>query len=346
MDSRERFAATINRESTDKPAKWLGIPDSRAVPGLLKYFKVKSIEALKIKIDDDIWPVEVPFNLAPNYHIAGSLNFAKNLPGDSTDERTLTAPGFFEDLESPTDVGTFNWPDPEKYIDREESIRRVKKIPDNKIRMGMMWSAHFQDACSAFGMEAALIKMLMNPDMFSAVINRITEFYLKANEIFYEYTKGHLDAVLIGNDFGSQTGLLVDPELLQQYVFDGTQKLVAQAKSYGLTVIHHSCGAIFDIINHLINIGVDCIHPIQALAKDMQPDKLKKHFGNRVAFCGGVDAQQLLVNGTPNQVHQKVMELKEILPTGLIISPSHEAILPDIAPQNLDALFKAVNNKT
>ncbi len=346
MDSRERFTATINRETTDRPATWLGIPDDRAIPGLLKYFQVESIEALKTKIDDDIWPVEVPFDLAPNYHIAGSLNFAKKLRGGSVDERTLTAPGFFEDLESPTDIDKFNWPDPKKYINREESIRRVKNIPGNKIRMGMMWSAHFQDACSAFGMETALIKMLMNPDMFSAVINRITDFYLKANEVFYEYTKGHLDAVLIGNDFGAQTGLLVDPELLEQYVFDGTQKLVAQAKSYGLTVIHHSCGAIFDIINNLIDMGVDCIHPIQALAKDMQPAKLKKHFGNRVAFCGGVDAQQLLVNGTPNQVLQKVTELKGIFRTGLIISPSHEAILPDIAPQNLDALFKILNNNT
>jgi len=96
------------------------------------------------------------------------------------------------------------------------------------------------------------------------------------------------------------------------------------------------------VIPDLIEAGADVIHPIQALAKDMEPRKLKESFGDRVAFCGGVDAQNLLVNGTPQEVREKVLELKEIFPTGLIISPSHEAILPDIPPENIEALFKAV----
>ena len=165
---------------------------------------------------------------------------------------------------------------------------------------------------------------------------------MKANEIFYENTKGKLHAVLIGNDFGSQTGLMVSPESLREFVFPGTRKLIEQAKSYGLKVIHHSCGSIYSVIPDLIEAGADVIHPIQALAKDMEPRKLKESFGDRVAFCGGVDAQNLLVNGTPQEVREKVLELKEIFPTGLIISPSHEAILPDIPPENIEALFKAV----
>jgi uroporphyrinogen decarboxylase len=208
--------------------------------------------------------------------------------------------------------------------------------------MGVMWSAHFQDVCAAFGMEKALMVMLMNPEMFTAVLNRITDFYLKANEIFYEATKGYLDAVLIGNDFGSQTGLMVDPDSLRNLVFEGTKKLVDQAKGYGLKVIHHSCGSIFPIIDDLRNLGVDAIHPIQALAKDMDAYHLQQNFAGKTAFCGGVDAQYLLVNGTPEQVAEKVYELKKIFPTGLIISPSHEAILPDIPPANVEAMFRAI----
>ncbi len=339
MDSRERFYATINREYADRPASWMGLPDEKAIPKLLDHFGVSSVEAMKTVINDDIWPVEVPFDLPPNYHIAGSLNFAKKSTDGKNDERTLTAPGFFEDFNSPKDIEKFPWPNPEKYLNREIALARVKEIPSDKIRMGMLWSAHFQDACSAFGMENALMAMLLNPEMFSAVIGRIVDFYLKANEIFYEATKGYMDAVLIGNDFGSQTGLMVEPSLLNEFVFPGTQRLVEQAKSYGLTVIHHSCGSVFDIIDDLINIGVDCIHPIQALAKSMEPARLKECFGDRVSFCGGVDAQELLVNGTAEQVRQKVKELIELFPTGLIISPSHEAILPDIPPSNIEALF-------
>jgi uroporphyrinogen decarboxylase len=147
--------------------------------------------------------------------------------------------------------------------------------------------------------------------------------------------------VLIGNDFGAQTALLLSPTMIRRFAFDGTRKLVDQAHDYGLKVIHHSCGSIREIIPDLIEIGVDAIHPIQALAKGMEAKGLREDFGDKVSFCGGVDHQNLLVNGTPQEVRAKVLELKEIFPTGLVISPSHEAVLPDIDPANIEAMFAA-----
>ena len=85
---------------------------------------------------------------------------------------------------------------------------------------------------------------------------------------------------------------------------------------------------------------MDIVHPIQALATGMEPRGLKEKFGDQVAFCGGVDTQDLLVNGSPEVVRNKVKELREIFPTGLIISPSHEAIMPDVPPANIHALFE------
>ena len=344
MNHKDRFYATIHHQQVDRPASWLGLPVPSAETALKNYFGVKSIDQLREKIDDDIYPIEVPYNYPPSNHIACAFNFAKVSHLDTPDERTLTAPGFFEDYENPEDVAKFAWPDPAMYLDREESRRRVAAAPADRIKMGILWSAHFQDACAAFGMEQALMVMLGNPDMFKAVIDRITDFYLKANEIFYESTKGMLDAILIGNDFGSQARLMVDPDSLREFVFPGTKKLIEQAKSYGLTVMHHSCGSIFPIIQDLADLGADVIHPIQALANEMDAPNLKKHFDGRVAFCGGVDAQNLLVNGKPAEVAGKVAELKELFPTGLIISPSHEAILPDIAPANIQALFNTLKN--
>lgn len=343
LTHKERFYATINYEEVDRPASWLGLPVPEAENAVCKHFGVSSIHRLKQVIDDDIYPVEVPYNYPPSNHIACAFKFAKVDHPDKPDERTLTAPGFFEDYSDPADVDKFDWPDPEEYLDREESLRRVKSISDDYVRMGILWSAHFQDACSAFGMEQALMTMLMNPEMFRAVIERITDFYLKANELFYEATKGRLDAILIGNDFGSQTGLMVDPDLLRDLVFPGTKKLIDQAKSYGLTVMHHSCGSIFPIIDDLIELGVDVIHPIQALAADMNVAHLKEHFYGKAAFCGGVDAQYLLVKGSAADVVKKVGELKELFPTGLIVSPSHEAILADIPPANIQAMFNTLN---
>lgn len=345
MTHRERFFATIANQPVDRPASWLGLPVPSAEPELFRYFGTDSVEGLKKIIDDDIYPIEVPYNFPPSNHIACAFKFAKTSHDDKPDERTLTAPGFFEDYDDPADVDKFPWPDPSLYLDVEESRRRAMAIDPEYIRMGVMWSAHFQDACAAFGMEKALMVMLVNPDMFRAVIDKITDFYLEANAIFYEATKGYLDAVLIGNDFGSQCGLMVDPDSIRDLVFPGTKKLIDQAKSYGLKVIHHSCGSIFPIISDLMELGVDAIHPIQALAQDMDANTLKSNFEGKAVFCGGVDAQHLLVNGTPEQVAAKVTELKTLFPTGLIISPSHEAILPDIPPANVEALFVALNAK-
>ncbi|MDR1222882.1 MAG: hypothetical protein LBL07_08405 [Tannerella sp.] len=337
MTHLERFLATVERRPADRPATWLGIPDPRACPQLFDYFGVSDMRGLKARLDDDIYPVEMPYHSPSADAIYLALNFAQETA--VPDERTLTRPGFFERCSDPADVDLFDWPDPARYIDPELCRKAVDDVPDDYAVMGVVWSAHFQDACAAFGMETALIKMLDEPEMFRAVINRIAGFYLKANEIFYEATKGKLHAVLIGNDFGSQNGLMVSPGSLREFVFDGTRKLIRQAQSYGLKVIHHSCGSVYDIIPDLIELGADAIHPIQALAAKMEAWRLKESFGDRVSFCGGVDAQHLLVNGKPEEIRARVEELKALFPTGLIISPSHEAILPDVHPANIEALF-------
>lgn len=344
MNHKERFYATIERKSVDRPACWLGMPLPSAYNNLFAYFKVKNLRELKLKIDSDIWEVEVPFNQPPNNNIGMAFDFPKK--NQSMENRTLTAPGFFEDYTDPSkdDINAFNWPDPKKCIDPEECRKVVEEIPEGYASMGVLWSAHFQDIYSAFGMEKAFVKMHRYPDIFNAVHNRIIEFYLEANKIFYEATKGMLDAILIGNDFGGQKRLMLSPDNIRKFAIPGAKKLVDQAKFYDLKVMYHSCGSIFEIIPDLIDIGVDIIHPIQALATNMELERLKKYYYNKVSFCGGVDAQELLVFGTADQVREKVYQLKSMMPTGLIISPSHEAIHSDVSPENLQALFQAVIN--
>ncbi len=342
MTHRERFYATLERRPVDRPASWLGMPVTDAYPGLFAHFGVSSLDELKIAIDDDIYPVDVPYHDPPANHIACAFDFAK-AGSSGYEERTLTTPGIFEDCTDPACVAGFDWPDSAEHMAPAECRRVVDAVPDDCAVLGVMWSAHFQDACAAFGMENALITMLTVPDVFQAVIDRITEFYIAANKIFYEATKGRLDAVLIGNDFGSQTALMLSPDLIRKHVWVGTRRLVEQAKSYDLKVLHHSCGAIAEIVPDLIEMGVDAIHPIQALATGMDASSLKRQFGEQVSFCGGVDAQELLVNGSPDEVAVCANELRALFPTGLVISPSHEAILPDIPPANIEALFRAVN---
>ncbi|MBT3377779.1 MAG: methyltransferase [Lentisphaerae bacterium] len=341
MDKIERFLATIERRPVDRPAAWLGMPTTDAMPALLAYFGVDDEEQLKRLLDDDVWPVEVPYHHPPANHIACAFDFTKK--GDTDyEERSLTAPGFFDGKTDPACLDSFQWPDPAEHMSHGECLEAVEAAPGDYARLGIMWSAHFQDACSAFGMEDALMTMLTAPKMFQAVIDRITEFYLAANRIFYEAAQGKLHAVLIGNDFGSQTELMLSPDALRTFVFPGTRRLIAQAHSFGLKVIHHSCGAVSEVIPDLIELGADVIHPIQALATGMDAGRLARDFRDRVSFCGGVDVQRLLVQGTPDELAAEVARLRGLFPTGLVISPSHEAVLPDIPPENIAAIFRAL----
>lgn len=341
MTHKERFHATIERRTVDRPASWLGIPTPDAIDALFAHFGAASMDELKRKLNDDVFPVEVPYHHPPSNHIACAFDFAKASSEDYT-ERTLTSPGFFEDIDDPSRIDEFPWPSPHEHMSEEECRSVIAAAPSDYAILGVMWSAHFQDACAAFGMENALMTMMDAPEMFQAVLDRILEFYLESNEIFYRAADGRLDAVLIGNDFGSQNALMVSAEQLRRHVFPGTRKLIEQAHSFGLKVIHHSCGAICPIVQDLADLGADAIHPIQALAADMDVEHLKTEFFGRASFCGGVDAQNLLVNGSPGAVAARVHELKALFPTGLVISPSHEAILPDIPPANIEALFHAV----
>ncbi len=338
MNSRERFFAAVERKPVDHPPAWLGMPDVESEPALFKYYGVDNLHDLKLAVGDDFYSVEVPYKSPTTSAIYAAFDWYMDGEVDAG-HRTLTTEGCFHDAETLEDLEFYDWPDPEKYINIEECKRRVDIAPEDKIKLGMMWSCHFQDACASFGMETALMNMIINPEIYEAVDKKIVDFYLKGNEIFYEATKGKLDAVLIGNDIGSQRGLMISKEMFRRFVLPGCKKLVEQAHSYGLKVIYHSCGSIYDIIPDLIEAGVDIVHPMQALATNMEPERLKADFGDRVSFCGGVDTQDLLVNGSYEDVRKFVKELRTIFPTGLIISPSHEAILPDVPPENIQAIF-------
>jgi len=343
MNSIERVMATIERRPVDRPAAWLGMPDHKAIEGLCQEFEAATYHDLKIACGDDFYSVEVPYQSENASAIYAAFDWYQSGSNVDAQHRTLTADGCFKDAEEIGDLDFFEWPDPEKYIDVAECRRRVGEAPQDKAVIGMVWSAHFQDTCAAFGMQTCLMNMIANPEIVHAVNDRIIEFYLKANEIFYEATKGKLHAVLIGNDVGSQRDLMISPASVAEFVEPGAKKLADQAHSYGLKVVYHSCGSIVDAIPSLIRAGVDVIHPIQALAKGMDPANLKDKFSGQVSFCGGVDTQDLLVNGNPKQVRDKVKELRTYFPTGLIVSPSHEAIMDDIPPRNIKALFEEAN---
>lgn len=344
MNSIERFYATIERKPVDRPACWMGDPTPEEADKLVKYYGVENVSELKKVCGDDFYAVEIPYHSETCNAIFAAFDWYMGGTNVDVEHRTLTARGCFADCEDVEDAEAINfpWPDPEKYIDPELCRKLVDEAPEDKVILGMLWGAHFQDTCAAFGMETALMNMIAEPELYHYVDDHVVDFYCKALKIFLEATKGKVHAILIGDDMGSQRALMISPKQVAEFVTPGAKKLIDIAHSYGVKVIYHSCGSIYEAIPDIIEAGADAIHPIQAKAANMEPWRLKEKFGDKVSFCGGVDTQELLPNGTPEDVRAKVRELREIFPTGLIISPSHEALQIDVPAENIKALFDAV----
>ena len=108
-----------------------------------------------------------------------------------------------------------------------------------------------------------------------------------------------------------------------------------------VVIAQHSCGAIFDLIPDIIEAGVQVLNPIQTSARGMDLTRLKKEYGDDLAFWGSMDVQQVLVNGTPDQVAAEVKRSAAELGAGggLMIGPSHD-IQAFTPPENIIALYR------
>ena len=179
------------------------------------------------------------------------------------------------------------------------------------------------------------------PDIVDAVTDHVVGFYEDADERFFSEVGDLADTLFFGNDFGTQLDLMISPDAFERFVLPGMKRLIAVAKRHGKTVLLHSCGSIYRVMPKLIEAGVDAFHPLQAKARGMDADRLAKDFGRDIAFVGGVDTQQLLVQGTPEEVRAEVLRLRDAFGPNYVVSPSHEAILPNVPLANVLAMAAA-----
>lgn len=116
-------------------------------------------------------------------------------------------------------------------------------------------------------------------------------------------------------------------------------KLIKQ-KAPKTKIQYHICGAVRGLIDEFIDVGTDILNPIQPLAKDMNARDLKKEFGDRIVFHGGIDAQFALA-GTPEMVEKEVKEkIKVLAPgSGYICAPGN-VLQEDVPVENIVLLFE------
>jgi uroporphyrinogen decarboxylase len=331
MTPRERIKTILSGQPADRCGFWLGNPSAAMWPILHDFFGTKTEEELRLLLKDDFrW-------IRPDKaykHPEGHPMFDMKRRGN-----TLSAEGAFADCESPEEVENYEWPDPD-YLDFSEFIQDLDQTGDF-YRAASFWSPFFHMACDFFGMENYFVKMYTHPEVVHAVTRRTVDFLVEANRRLFNAVGDRSDAMFFGNDFGSQQDLLVSPAAFREFIFPYFKQLTDVGHVCGKQVILHSCGSIYKVIPDLIRLGVDGLHPLQAKAGNMDADTLAREFKGQVAFVGAVDTQELLIRANPDQVAEEVRRLKRTLGPALIVSPSHEALLPGMKPENIEAMARA-----
>jgi uroporphyrinogen decarboxylase len=191
------------------------------------------------------------------------------------------------------------------------------------------------------GMERTMTDMLINPDFFHALGERILAFNLEYIERLYAVAGNRIDFFRIGEDYGAQRGLLFGIPQWREFIRPSLVAMSRVPKSHGSLYYQHTCGSVRELIPDLIDVGVDVLDPIQVTAAGMDPRKLKAEFGDRLCFSGGVDEQDLLPHGTPEQVAQGVRELIDAMaPGGGFFLGSTHNFQADIPTENIVAMYR------
>ncbi|MBT5055899.1 MAG: hypothetical protein HOM68_05105 [Gemmatimonadetes bacterium] len=331
MNHRQRLQAIIAGEPADRCGFWLGNPHADTWPILEGHFGTDDHEQILQQFDDDMrW-----IRPGAYHHPEARPMFDFQRKG-----RELAAGGVFADCDSVDEVDAFDWPNPD-YLDFTDTISSLQTAGD-VYRPSGFWCPFFHYVADFFGMENYFVKMYTHADVVHAVTRHVVDFHLEANRRFFAVAGDLIDAYFFGNDFGTQRGLLISRQMMADFVFPYFRQLTGLAHESGYRVILHSCGSIYDVIPDLIDMGVDALHPLQARAANMEAERLAVDFGGELAFVGGIDTQDLLVNGKPDDIAADVKRVKRLLGPRLIISPSHEAVLPNVSPLNLLAMAQAV----
>jgi len=333
MNSLEKVSKIFTRKSDGAGAMWTGHLNDRTIPIYAKEWGLEpNSEAIYSFLGDDCrWFM----GDAAYKHPEGLPMFDMSAFGKTVH---TSSDGRLADVETVAEVDEYPWPDP-KYCDFSGIYASIDAHREKMVFSGM-WCPFFHISADLFGMENYFIKMHENPAVVEAVTERIVDFYIETNEKFFQGLGNRTAAMFFGNDFGTQLDSFISLEHFRRFILPSFKRLVAVGKKYGRTVILHSCGSIYRVIPDLIEAGVDVLHPIQAQAAGMDAKNLSQ-YKNDLAFLGGIDAQSFFVNAKPAQIKDEVRRVRDILGPNIVISPSHEEILPNVPAANILAMAEA-----
>jgi len=356
MDSRERVAlALVHKEPDRVPIDYWATPEVTAK--LLRRHGLSTPEELLQHFGVDFRYIDGPRYVGPSPARGedGSVADHWGVPrvavqvgsGETATSYWEVARFPLQDARSVEEVrGYPKWPSPDwfDYGVVREQVAEARRTGKVVVFMGdrLNRCAQLKPAMYLRGVEQILIDLALNPDIAAAICQRIAEFYLEYTRRTLDAADGGIDILMMGDDFGTQTGPFLSPAMWRHFLRPGFEAFIGVAKRFGCKVAHHSCGSIQPLIPDLIECGLDILNPLQPDVADMDHRDLKRRFGDRLCFHGAVSIQRALPFGTPDDVRREVRERFDALAPGggFIVCTAHN-IQADTPLENVDALFEA-----
>lgn len=146
------------------------------------------------------------------------------------------------------------------------------------------------------GMENALCAFYEYPDEVKEFCDAFCEYRLKCIDLIHEVL--HPDVIEMHDDWGTNTNMFFSPEIWREFIKPMEQRYIDRIHSYGMIYNHHSCGYIMQIIPDLVEMGLDCINPLN-VSNDVA--LIKEKYGDKITLMGGVDNQKIDADGCPEE---------------------------------------------
>ncbi|MDR0448120.1 MAG: hypothetical protein LBH07_05585 [Treponema sp.] len=193
-------------------------------------------------------------------------------------------------------------------------------------------------------MEDILVDMALNEELAVYLFNRCFDWHMEYHKRLLEAGKGRIDAMQLADDFATQLDLIMSKEMFVKYFRKSMCEYIALAKSYGAIPFLHCCGSAYHLISEFIDMGIKILDPVQTVARNMEPERLKAEFGGNITFHGGGETQHILPHGTPEDARQNARMLSQTLGKcgGYILSSCH-FFQSDVSVDNILAFYELEN---
>lgn len=237
----------------------------------------------------------------------------------------------------PDALGRYVWPDPDDPRICSTIYQQAEGWDgEATFLVGSHRDTLWEKSYMLVGMESMMVSFHLAPTAAREVLHRIMDFHLG---IARHYAAVGVEMVTMTDDLGTQRGLLLSPQIIDEFLMPEYARLFAFYKDRGVLVNFHSCGHILPLVDTLVALGVDILNPAQATANDL--DELRRRTQGRIALQGGVSSATVVagpVEAIRGEVAQRLWQLGR--DGGYFCCPDQGMPWPE---EHIQALYDAVD---